>query len=296
MIMSLDRRPSALLIPLVLLAAACGAEDDTSGSVAGDGTATVPATSAPSLTAPSEPSPSSSSTPPVTAADLDGRAFVATAATGRELVADSAVRVEFEGDRLSGSGGCNSFGTSGWSVDGGVLVATGGFAMTEMACDPPELMDQDVWLTELLGARPTLELAGDALTISSGDVTLTLTDREVVDPDRPLEGTTWELEGLIGGDAVSSVPMGVEPPTLTIEGDRLQAFLGCNQGQGAVAVGAGTMEIEPLATTRMACQGEAGEVERDVLTVLDGTVQFTIEADQLTLTNGDAGLIYRAGA
>jgi heat shock protein HslJ len=293
--MALRRRSCALLLPLLLLAAACGADDDVATSMTDDANGTVPATSARPPTATSEPG-TSSSTPPVAAADLDGRAFVATAATGRELVADSAVRIEFEGDRLSGSGGCNSFGTSGWSVDGGVLVATGGFAMTEMACDPPGLMDQDVWLTELLGARPTLELDGATLTISGGDVVLTLTDREVVDPDRPLEGTTWELEGLIGGDAVSSVPVGVEPPTLTIEGDRLQAFLGCNQGRGAVAVGDGTMEIEPLVTTRMACQGEAGEVERDVLTVLDGTVQFTIEADQLTLTNGDAGLVYRAGA
>jgi heat shock protein HslJ len=87
------------------------------------------------------------------------------------------------------------------------------------------------------------------------------------------------------------VPSGSIPPVTAADLDG-RAFV----ATAAVTVGAGTMEIEPLATTRMACAGEAGEVERDVLTVLDGTVQFTIEADQLTLTNGDAGLIYRAGA
>lgn len=32
----------------------------------------------------------------------------------------------------------------------------------------------------------------------------------------------------------------------------------------------------------------------DVLVVLEGTVDYEIEADQLTLRNGDVGLVYRA--
>ena len=40
--------------------------------------------------------------------------------------------------------------------------------------------------------------------------------------------------------------------------------------------------------------GTRQRVETDVLAVLEGTVDYEIEADQLTLRNGDAGLVYRA--
>ena len=50
----------------------------------------------------------------------------------------------------------------------------------------------------------------------------------------------------------------------------------------------------PIATTRMACDEPTMEVEAHVLDVLQGTVTYEIEADVLTLTNGDLGLTYRA--
>ena len=52
----------------------------------------------------------------------------------------------------------------------------------------------------------------------------------------------------------------------------------------------------PIATTRMACDETSMEAEAHVLDVLQGTVTYEIEADVLTLTNGDLGLTYRAGA
>ncbi len=46
--------------------------------------------------------------------------------------------------------------------------------------------------------------------------------------------------------------------------------------------------------TKMACEGDAMQVENSVVAVLDGEVDYAIEGSQLTITNGDQGLIYRA--
>jgi heat shock protein HslJ len=44
----------------------------------------------------------------------------------------------------------------------------------------------------------------------------------------------------------------------------------------------------------MACDEASMQVEGHVLAVLDGTATYSIEADVLTLTNGDTGLVLRA--
>ena len=62
-------------------------------------------------------------------------------------------------------------------------------------------------------------------------------DREVADPDRPLEGTRWVVDGIVAGDAVLSIPAGVT-----------------------------------AALTRKACAPEAMAVEQAVTAVLSGQV------------------------
>lgn len=291
-----SRAPLAALALMVVAgaAAACGDDDDDDGAVVTAVEATTPATTTPDGTAPMSTPPDVGGPGPADSADLQGRTFLGTAVEGHELVPDSGLTLEFGPDGVSGTGGCNRLVAAPWSLEGHVLVVTGPLGMTEMACEPAALMDQDTWLADLLTARPTVAVDGATLTLTSGNVVLTLTDREVADPDRELEGTAWELESLVTADAVSTVPLGVTTPTLTIEAGRLAAHLGCNRGMGEVTVGDGTLEIAALATTRMACEGDAGDVERHLTKVLDGTVEFAIEADQLTLTNGASGAVYRA--
>lgn len=280
-------RPVVVLAAMGLALAACGDDDD-------DGAAATTVESADGTEGSTSVSTSPEGPGPIDAADLDGRTFIATEAVGHELVEGSEVRLQFGPDGVSGTGGCNQLVAAPWSLEDDVLVVSGPMAMTEMACDPPALMEQDAWLADLLTGRPTVALDGDTLTLTSGDTVLTLTDREVADPDRELEGTAWELESLVTADAVSSVPTGVTTPTLTIADGRLQVHLGCNRGNAEVTVGDGTLEIGPLATTRMACPGDGDQVEQHLGQVLTGTVEYSIEADQLTLTNGDVGAVYRA--
>jgi heat shock protein HslJ len=220
---------------------------------------------------------------------LDGRTFLSTAIVGRVLAAGSRVRLSFADGRVSAGAGCNSMGGS-YAIVGGRLVVRD-LATTEMGCDP-QLMDQDRWVADLLdGAAITLD--GDTLTLTDGGTRLTLLDREVADPDRPLLGTRWILDGLISGSAVSSVPLGVTA-ALTFSDGRVDVEAGCNSGGGTVEVGETTLAFGGIGLTRMACGPDAMATEQAVMAVLSGTVGYTIEAGTLTLDAGGRGLILSA--
>jgi len=229
---------------------------------------------------------------------LDGRTFLSTGVTGRQLVPGTRVRLAFDEGSLSADAGCNQMGGQ-VRLDGDRLIADG-LAGTEMGCEP-DLMEQDTWLVELLQSEPEVVLDGDALTLRGTDGTvIQLMDREVADPDRPLVGTTWRLDAITKGTdshgTASSIPAGVTSTLRITEGGQLEVAPGCNTGGADVKVGEGVLQVGPVITTLMACTGEPGRVEADVLAVIkEGEVGYSIEADRLTLTNGDNGLVYRAG-
>jgi heat shock protein HslJ len=221
--------------------------------------------------------------------DLDGRTFLSTAVQGRALVAGSTIRLSFRDGQVGASASCNSMGGA-YRIDGDRLI-TGQLATTEMACEPP-LMEQDRWVAELLGGA-TVALDGETLTLTNSRVSVTLVDREVADPDRPLLGTRWVVDGLISGDAVSIVPVGVTA-ALTFWDGRVDVEAGCNSGGGSVEVTDATLDFGPIGLTKMACEPGAMAVEAAVTAVLSGTVRYTIEADALTLDAGGIGLMLRA--
>lgn len=226
---------------------------------------------------------------PAAPADLDGRTFLSIDAAGRMLVPGSQVRLSFGDGQVSAHAGCNTMGGAYLLADGRLVA--GQLAATEMAC-APALMDQDRWLADLLGGAD-VALDGVTLTLTGDGGVLILQDREVADPDRPLVGTPWVVEGLVSGDAVASLPAGVTA-ALTFEDGRVAVESGCNTGGGGYALDGAILTFEPLATTMMACEGPAMEVERAVLTVLAGSVTYEIEADTLRLDTGALGLVLRA--
>ena len=228
-----------------------------------------------------------SSGPP--AAGLDGRTFLSTQVTGFDLVPGTQVRLTFTNGELSAQAGCNIMGGT-YSIEGDRLRTTQMF-MTEMGCDGPR-QAQDEWLAGFLG-NVTFTLDGDTLVLTDGTVRLTLTDKEVVTPDQTLKGTRWMLDGIVSGDAVASVPVGVSA-SLTIEGGQANVEAGCNMGGGSVEVTSDTITFGPIATTKMACEAGPAAVESAVLGVLIGSVDYTIDADVLTIRSGINGLIFRA--
>jgi heat shock protein HslJ len=227
--------------------------------------------------------------PGVASPTIDGHTYLSTGIEGASLVPGTQVRLSFSGGSLNANAGCNVMGGS-YAIDGDRL-RTDQLSMTEMGCDDAR-QHQDEWLARFLSAA-TLTLDGDTLTLTDGTIRLTLLDKEVATPDQPLEGTSWVLDGIISGDAVSSVPAAVTA-AIQVAGGRVEVNAGCNTGGGQVEVSGGTITVGPIVLTKMACAPEAMTVEGAVITVLSGPVAFGIDADSLTLTAGDRGLTFRA--
>jgi heat shock protein HslJ len=231
--------------------------------------------------------------------DLSGRTFLSTdvlkGADPYPLVKGSVVRLSFTGDAISASGGCNSMGGAA-HLDGDVLVVDGPMSMTEMACKEP-LMAQDTWLSDLLAARPVLALDVDQLTLTTDTYTVQMIDEKTANPDRALEGTEWTLTGMLSGSedtgAVSSIPQGVTATLLFADG-QLSGNDGCNAVMGQYQVDGDQITVSNLGGTLKGCTGGAQEVESHVLAVLDGTMTYTIDGNQLSLVNGGAGLYLSA--
>jgi heat shock protein HslJ len=233
-----------------------------------------------------------------TADGVRGRTFLSTKVTdggaARPLVSGSRVTLSFTDDGLRAHAGCNSMGGTA-RFDGARLVVQGGLTMTEMGCEP-KLMEQDQWLAGLLSAGAQLTVDGDRLVLTSGRTVIELVDRRVADPDRPLVGTTWTLDGFVDGDTASSVPGGVAV-TLRLDGQgRVALDLGCNTGTGSVRVDGSTLRFGAIRSTTLPCPSLESSVGGQVLDVLDGAaVTADVEAGTLTLTNGSRGLTFRAG-
>jgi heat shock protein HslJ len=256
-----------------LTVAGCGSDDGDDGAGA---TTSAPADGA---------------TDPVALADLDGRTFTSTAVTGHDLVADTEVRLSFDGSSLSVNAGCNTTNGEVAVDDDGTLAWSGEPFATMMACDPAELMDQDAWITALIADGVMAALDGPNLTLTAGEVTIEFAE----EADAELQGTAWTLDTTIRNEAASSLPAGVDPPTLEIAEDgSATVFAGCNTGGTTVTVGPDTLTFEPMRLTMMACEGDAAAVEAAVVAVLDGEVAYEIDGNRLTLTKGSDGLSYQA--
>lgn len=230
-----------------------------------------------------------SSVPGGAAGDVNGRTYLSTGIDGAMLAPGTQIRLAFKDGNLSASGGCNAMGGT-YTISGDQLSATQ-MSMTDMACEEPR-MRQDDWLARLL-SRATIALAGDTLTLSAGTVRLTLTDKEVATPDLPILGTRWVLDGVVSGDAVSSIPAGVTAWIRIAEG-RVDVQAGCNSGTGTVEVKADALTFGPIGLTKKGCEPEVMAVERAITTILTGSVGYTIDANALTISAGNAGLSFRA--
>jgi heat shock protein HslJ len=216
---------------------------------------------------------------------LRGHTFVSTSVTvdGRPhpLADGTRITLRFTDDgRLIADAGCNSM--QGPVKLGGGTIAVHDLATTEMGCDKPR-MDQDRWLAELLGSRPTWRLAAEhRLVVTSGRTKLVLLDRKVAQPDRPLAKTRWVLTTILDGETAST-SVGIEKAYLVFDGGKVTGSDGCNQLSGSARVSGRTIEFGPIVTTKIACREDAAHIEQAVLAVLQGTVSYAIDSDQLRL-------------
>ncbi|WP_158169862.1 META domain-containing protein [Mycolicibacterium smegmatis] len=226
---------------------------------------------------------------------LDGRTFVSVEVEGEQIPGGGPLTVQFDGGQISTFAGCNHGSGTADLSDGRIATQ---LASTMMACPRP-VGDADQWMSRFFDAQPSWSLDGDTLVLKTDNTTVTLQDKKVVHPDRPLTGTTWQVTSLVSPQSVStSTALENSKPTLTIAEDgNVTGFTGCNQFNGHADV-SGTpaiIEFGPLTTTRKACPQDTDQVERAVLRVLTGKVQTEIASDELRLTGADGyGLVLRA--
>ncbi|MET0830760.1 MAG: META domain-containing protein [Acidimicrobiia bacterium] len=274
-------RHVTLILAVLSLAAACGGGDDT----------TATDTTAPDTTG--------GAGTPATPADLDGRTLVATGVTDdgadHPLVEGTELRVSFEEPGNIGvTAGCNSmFGA--YTLEDGTLTAPN-LASTMMACEQAR-MDQDAWISSLLGGGVDVAVDGETVTFTSGFTVITFVDVTAATADQGVTGTVWTLTDLVsaGGSTVSAVPGGVVA-TLTLQEDgTYQVDTGCNIGNGSATIGDTTVDFGPMALTRRACTSDdAQQVETAMTTVIDGEVDYEIVEGSLRLVNGENGLVFAA--
>jgi heat shock protein HslJ len=230
-----------------------------------------------------------------------GRAFLSESVTEdsapRLLVDGTRIRLSFGDDwQITASAGCN---TLGGAVDiTAERIDVGDLSTTDMGCDPA-LHAQDEWLADFLASDPGFTLDGDRLVLHDDGTSINFLDRRVADPDRPLEGTIWRLDGIIDGDAVSSVPADVHATLRFTDRQVTIDVRGCSNGMAIVdvdvdvdttklTVGQATMRGDE-------CDPDEAVVEEAIVDALDGTVSYVIDAAGLVLTNRNGtGLTLRA--
>jgi copper homeostasis protein (lipoprotein) len=95
-------------------------------------------------------------------------------------------------------------------------------------------------------------------------------------------GAQWQLRQM-AGEAVMGKGSD-RPPFLVLEpeGQRMQAFSGCNRIGGAFRLEGNTLVFKRTVSTRMACPG-GNELENRFLAMLDATATYRVDGASLTL-------------
>jgi heat shock protein HslJ len=217
---------------------------------------------------------------------LDGREFLLDTAEGYEPVERTRIEVDFDGKQLSAYAGCNRI-EGPFRVRDERLVSDE-LSQTEVGCEPA-LHTQDDWLAAFLSSRPRISLDGHELTLRGDEATLHFRDREVADPDRPLQGTLWSIDSYSEGETLLS--FGSRHPALTFRDDgKVHVFYPDTECK--LAHGSYTVQGERITFSEMSYQdcGTPTVEEYVQFVIANGVTRFDIGAQQLVLLRDGFGL------
>lgn len=208
----------------------------------------------------------------------------------KPLVPASELRLSFEPGRVSTAAGCNTISGEGGITDG-VLTITS-IAQTQMACEP-DLMAQERWWVEFLQGGPTAEPGDRSLTLTSGTTVVAMTAEDAT-PDLPLDGTLWQLDGIVEGDAASSVPAGLTSAMSITGGVMTVTVADCRSTSVKVQETGTTLTFDPEPFATSTCEGDAAALDAVVSDVyVGGQVQVLVSVNSLSVTgSGSSKLDY----
>ena len=202
-----------------------------------------------------------------------------------ETVSASATFVD---GTVSGNAGCNDY-TGGYTVDGDKLTI-GPLAATKKACGPAESTVETVFLTAM-GRVATYAVSSTTLELKTAEskVGLTFTASEPAG----LSKTRWVATGVNNGKgAVTSIVAGTDLTAIFAEAGTVAGSGGCNDYNGPYTTDAATIEIGPVAATRMLCTSPTGvdEQETQFLTAMQAATKWTIAGSGLELRDDSGAL------
>ncbi len=202
------------------------------------------------------------------------------------------ITITFEGDQVGGTAACNSYGGS-YELSGG-SITFGNLAMTEMACSPDEVMEAESLYATGLTEVTSVTVDGD-LTLKGPGVELVFTHLEPV-PDTELTGTVWVLDGLIAGDAISSVSGDRATIEFFTDGSVLGGT-GCWVLSGHYTINGAELQMTDLSADGPECDPDLVAQDGHVIAALEGPMRVEIDGGRLTLTSpGGDGVTYQAEA
>jgi heat shock protein HslJ len=215
------------------------------------------------------------------ASSLEGQPWVL--ASGIDLPQDVAIArpsATFQNGTVAGSGGCNRY-TGPYTLDGDSLEL-GQLATTQMACPPPADAIERAYLSALgqVGGWHS----------DADELVLTTTDHDELlrfAPATPVG--SWQVTGLLRGDAFTSPLTGIELTARFGEDGTVEGSAGCNSYGASYTSDKGALEIDEPAATRKACADPAGVMEQEsaYLALLPMTASFQSDGRSLELLAAD---------
>lgn len=138
--------------------------------------------------------------------------------------------------RISGTAACNTYGGTVFADGDGWEVEGGGWAVTEMACEPDVMVTQQAYLDALTAVTSWARPSDAVLELTGPDTRLRFEPAPPVE-EVPLVGTTWAVVSTVEGTgpdgAVSSLPAGAPQPMLQLTPEGLLRLdTGCQGYEG----------------------------------------------------------------
>lgn len=203
----------------------------------------------------------------------------------------------FDSGRVSGNGGCNSYGGS--YVTNGSNITISEIISTLMFCGDNISSQESNYLMNLQNAA-AYNISGNLLRMMDANRTVILT-YSVVQP-LPLEGTNWSMLNYNNGrEALVSALTGTEVTALFSADGNLTGTAGCNDYRAGYQANGSNIKIGPIATTRKYCPEPEGimEQESEYLAALESAASYRIDRQQLWLffaNNSTAAIFENAAA
>ncbi|MGE6698889.1 META domain-containing protein [Hyphomonas sp. NPDC076900] len=213
---------------------------------------------------------------------LAGKDYRVSAIGGQPVSGQRPITVKFgEDGRVSGFGGCNTYGGSFGETDG--KVTFGDLISTMMACLDPRAGAQEGALYAAFKGTATFAPGADGKVILTGQngTEIELTPSGL----KPLAGTRWQVETMGGTTVVAG-----SEPQINFEADgKINGTTGCNRFFGGYTQAGAELAFSGVGMTKMACMAD-GVMEQESAfgKILSGKTEGRIDSlGNLILRGGD---------